>query len=51
MLKNGEIIQRNIKGIQTRGVVPRRVQAKGVAPRGEWQFSIDVKGGEIVTLM
>jgi hypothetical protein len=33
------------------GAAPRRVQARGVAPRGEWSFSIDVKGGEIVTLM
>jgi hypothetical protein len=23
----------------------------GAAPRGEWPFSIDVKGGEIITLM
>ena len=23
----------------------------GEAPRGEWPFSIDVKGGEIITLM
>jgi hypothetical protein len=23
----------------------------GVAPRGEWPFAIDVKGGEIITLM
>jgi hypothetical protein len=23
----------------------------GAAPRGEWPFSIDVKGGEIMTLM
>jgi hypothetical protein len=51
LLKKGEIIQRNIKGIQTGGVVPRRVQARGEAPRGEWPFAIDVKRGEIVTLM
>jgi hypothetical protein len=23
----------------------------GEAPRGEWPFAIDVKGGEIITLM
>jgi hypothetical protein len=23
----------------------------GAAPRGEWPFSIDVKGGELITLM
>jgi hypothetical protein len=23
----------------------------GATPRGEWPFAIDVKGGEIVTLM
>jgi hypothetical protein len=23
----------------------------GAAPRGEWPFAIDVKGGEIITLM
>jgi hypothetical protein len=23
----------------------------GAAPRGEWPYSIDVKGGEIITLM
>jgi hypothetical protein len=34
-----------------RGVAPRRVQARGAAPRGEWPFAIDVKGGEIITLM
>jgi hypothetical protein len=26
-------------------------KTRGVAPRGEWPFSIDVKGGEIITLM
>jgi hypothetical protein len=41
LFKRGEIIQRKIKGIQI----------GGVAPRGEWPFSIDVKGGEIITLM
>ena len=61
MLKRGDIIHRKIKGIQigeasprrvqARGVAPRRVQARGAAPRGEWPFSIDVKGGELVTLM
>jgi hypothetical protein len=43
--------ERLFRGIQTRGATPRRVQARGAAPRGEWPFSIDVKGGEIVTLM
>jgi hypothetical protein len=27
------------------------VQERGAAPRGEWPFAIDVKGGEIITLM
>jgi hypothetical protein len=26
-------------------------QVGGPVPRGEWPFSIDVKGGEIITLM
>jgi hypothetical protein len=39
--KRGEIIQRKIKGIQ----------AGGATRRGEWSFSIDVKGGEMVTFM
>jgi hypothetical protein len=51
LFKRGEIIQRKIKGIQTRGASPRRVQEGGAAPRRELPFSIDVKGGEIVTLM
>jgi hypothetical protein len=51
LFKKGEIIQRNIKGIQTGGASPRRVQVGGEARRGEWPFSIDVKGGEIITLM
>jgi hypothetical protein len=51
LFKRGEIIQRKIKGIQARGATPRRVQAGGAAPRRELPFSIDVKGGEIVTLM
>jgi hypothetical protein len=33
------------------GATPMRVQAGGETPREEWSFSIDVKGGEIVTLM
>jgi hypothetical protein len=33
------------------GAAPRKVQAGGAAPRGKWPFAIDVKGGEIVTLM
>jgi hypothetical protein len=33
------------------GATPMRVQAGGEAPREEWSFSIDVKGGEIFTLM
>jgi hypothetical protein len=28
-----------------------RKKIGGVAPRGEWLFAIDVKGGEIITLM
>jgi hypothetical protein len=51
LFKRGEIIQRKIKGTQTGGETPRKVQAGGVAPRGEWPFAIDVKGGEIITLM
>jgi hypothetical protein len=51
LFKRGEIIQRKIKGIQTGGAVPRRVQAGRAAPRRELPFAIDVKGGEIVTLM
>jgi hypothetical protein len=41
LFKRGEIIQRKIKGIQI----------GGAAPSGEWPFAIDVKGGEIITLM
>jgi hypothetical protein len=51
LFKRGEIIQRKIKGIQIGGAAPRRVQARGAVPRGEWPFAIDVKGGEIITLM
>jgi hypothetical protein len=51
LFKRGEIIQRKIKGIQVGGAAPRRVQAGGATPRRELPFSIDVKGGEIVTLM
>ena len=43
----GEIIQRKFKGIQTKGEIVKG----GEAPRGEWPFAIDVKGGEIITLM
>jgi hypothetical protein len=41
LFKRGEIIHRKIKGIQI----------GGAAPRGECPFAIDVKGGEIITLM
>jgi hypothetical protein len=51
LFKRGDIIQRKIKGIQAGGETPRRFQAGGVSPRRELPFSIDVKGGEIVTLM
>jgi hypothetical protein len=51
LFKRGEIIQRNIKGIQAGGAAPRRVQTGGATLRRELPFSIDVKGGEIVTLM
>jgi hypothetical protein len=51
LFKRGEIIQRKFKDIQIGGEAPRRVQARGAAPRGEWPFAIDVKGGEIITLM
>jgi hypothetical protein len=49
--KRGEIIQRKIKGIKKGGASPRRVQAGRAAPRRKLPFAIDVKGGEIVTLM
>jgi hypothetical protein len=26
-------------------------KTRGATPRGEWPFSIDVKGGELITLM
>jgi hypothetical protein len=51
LLKRGEIIQRKIKGIHIGGGAPRRIQVRVEAPRGEWPFAIDVKGGEIITLM
>jgi hypothetical protein len=51
LFKRGDIIQRKIKGIQAEGESPRRVQVGGVSPRRELAFYIDVKGGEIVTLM
>jgi hypothetical protein len=41
LFKRGEIIQRKIKGIQ----------AGGAIPKGRRPFAIDVKGGEIITLM
>jgi hypothetical protein len=50
LFKRGEIIQRKIKGIQIGGETPRRMQVGGATPRGEWTFSIDVKGGELITL-
>jgi hypothetical protein len=40
-----------IKGIQAGGAALRRVRVGEAAPRRELPFSIDVKGGEIVTLM
>jgi hypothetical protein len=39
--KRGDIIQRKIKVIQV----------GGATLRGEWPFAIDVKGGDMVTLM
>jgi hypothetical protein len=51
LFKRGDIIKRKIKGIQVGGETPRRVQAGGATPRRELPVSIDVKGGEIVTLM
>jgi hypothetical protein len=35
----------------TGGAAPRITQARGAAPRGEWPFAIDFKGGELITLM
>jgi hypothetical protein len=51
VFKRGDIIQRKIKGIQAAGATRRRVHAGGAAPRRELSFAIDVKGGEIITLM
>jgi hypothetical protein len=34
-----------------RGSSPKESSRGGASPRGKWPFSIDVKGGEIVTLM
>jgi hypothetical protein len=31
-----------------RGSSPRKVQSRAAAPRGEWPFAIDVKGGEMI---
>jgi hypothetical protein len=49
--KGGEIIQRKLKGIQIGGEIPKESSGRGASPRRELPFSIDVKGGEIVTLM
>jgi hypothetical protein len=51
MFKRGDIIQRKTKGTQTGGAAPRKSQVGGATPRGKWPFAIDVKGGDIVTLM
>jgi hypothetical protein len=51
LFKRGDIIQRKIKSTETGGTTSMKAQAEGVAPRGKWLFVIDVKGGEIVTLM
>jgi hypothetical protein len=51
LFKRGDIIQRNIKGIKTEGETPRRFRVGGAAPKRELPFAIDVKGGEIVTMM
>jgi hypothetical protein len=49
--KGERLFHRKIKGIQIGGAAPRRVQARGASLRGEWPFDIDVKGGDIITLM
>jgi hypothetical protein len=49
--KGERLFRGRSKAFRAGGASPRRVQARGAAPRGEWPFSIDVKGGEIVTLM
>jgi hypothetical protein len=36
--------ERLFNGNKIGGASPRRVQARGTMPRGEWPFSIDVKG-------
>jgi hypothetical protein len=47
----GRDYSEEIKGSQIGGESPRKVQVGGAAQRGKLPFSIDVKGGEIVTLM
>jgi hypothetical protein len=39
------------EGTHIGGSAPKKVQAGGATPREKWPFVIDVKGGEIVTLM
>jgi hypothetical protein len=50
LVKNGRDYSEEDQGIQEGGVTPRRVQVEGATPTRELPFSVDVKGGEIVTL-
>jgi hypothetical protein len=51
LFKKGRDYLEEYQGIEARGASPRRVQEGGEAPRRELPFSIDFKGGVIVTLM
>jgi hypothetical protein len=51
LLKRGNIIHRKIKGHSDRGRNPKESSSSGSSPKERRPFSIDVKGGEIVTLM
>ena len=39
------------KDILGRGSIPKENASRGASPRGAWPFAIDVKGGELITLM
>ena len=45
LLQNGRDYLEEDQRHSDRGAAPRRVQAGGASPRGEWPFVIDVKGG------
>jgi hypothetical protein len=44
----GERLFRGRSKHSNREINPKESSSKGVAPRGEWPFSIDVKGGEMI---